>query len=319
MYAMDGRNMRPFSPRIPLFKELFEAQDYIDAVLPHKGEHIDYDFLHWRNNGMPYGVTLSENQARWVRQEVDFLEPWLQVEPNEDYLGRIVVNRTPRYRNPYFPWQALVDTFRDEMVFIGLPEEYRDFCRDFGQVEYAATGSLLEAAQIISASEVFMGNQSSCNAIAEGLKHPMVQETCLEAPDCIFPRENAIHCPDGALSFEACGKSFHHERNLPKAFLDIHVTPPGGWKIEYEGCTAKCYAFDAALETIRFKLREAGKEIPRDLRERVIEDIREKHLPLPQVQAVTKVLELIATLNTQSESTRSGSDHAQTVLASDSH
>ena len=45
-----------------------------------------------------------------------------------------------------------------------------------------------EAARVIKASSFFIGNQSVCNAIANGLHHPSLTEVCPYACDCILPK-----------------------------------------------------------------------------------------------------------------------------------
>ena len=135
----------------------------------------------------------------------DSHEPWLKITP--DPWSPIVINRTTRYQNHFFPWEQLVEAFGSEMLFLGHPQEYQDFCDHYGMIGYLPTIDLFKAAEVIAGSELFIGNQSSCNAIAEGLKHRLIQETDLSTPDCIYPRENAIHCHNGELDFTACGST----------------------------------------------------------------------------------------------------------------
>ena len=131
---------------------------------PRVENQIDYDAVFFRDDGLPFGETLAARQADWLKLSPDFSVRWLDVTP--DRQATIVINRSARYRNPFFPWEELVATFGKDMLFIGLPSEYWDFCLSFGEVEYLHTKNLLEAAQMIAGSELFIGNQSSCNAIS---------------------------------------------------------------------------------------------------------------------------------------------------------
>ena len=70
--------------------------------------------------------------------------------------------------------------------FVGLEEEYEEWTSRYGVLaQYVECEDALEVAQYISESKLFVGNQTSAKAIAEGLKHPRLVETCQEYPDAI--------------------------------------------------------------------------------------------------------------------------------------
>ena len=278
-YAKDGlRAHDPFTAKIPLLAPLLENQDYIEAVRAWGGESIDYDAVFFRDDGLPFGETLAARQADWLKLSPDFFSPWLNVTPHRE--AAIIVNRTTRYQNPFFPWHSLVSTFGNEMLFIGLPHEHEAFCRNHGRIPYLPTRNLLKAAQVIAGSELFIGNQSCCNAICEGLKHNSIQETDLSCPDCIYPRANAIHCHNGALDLTFHGRHFASKDQL---FIRAHLgeTPPGGWQVKIGGQEANSYAFDFALAKITAKLHVAGMEVPENLKELIIEQNSIQHLDHP--------------------------------------
>ncbi len=269
LYCRDGlRPSDPFTARIPLIAPLLLAQDYIEAVLPWDGQEVDHDTCMFRDDGLPFGCTLAERQATWLGMSPDLREPWLKVIP--DKWAPIVVNRTARYRNSFFPWAGLVKVFGSQMAFIGHPHEHKEFCQDFGHIAYLPTTDMLKAAEVIAGSELFIGNQSSCNAIAEGLKHRTIQETDLMSPDCIYPRPNAVHCHDGALDLKFHGKRF---TSKSKFLIRAHLneTPPNGWCVSIDGHSASSYAFDLTVQQISLKLQQHGIRVPTDLREIIIE------------------------------------------------
>lgn len=219
VYGVDRPWTRPnFRNKIALAKSLLEAQNYIDHVGPHNGERIDIDISPFRRNGLITGQTIVERVARYCRVTADISEPWLHVEPDARSKGRIVINQCPRWTSFFFPWKQIVQTFGDDLLFIGLPEEHKEFCDEFGKMPYLRTNDLHDVARLIRGSELFCGNQSCCAAIAEGLHHPKVLAVCQWACDCFFKRDGAMYCIDGSLSFEACGKSFRSEaaRFIPK-------------------------------------------------------------------------------------------------------
>jgi hypothetical protein len=131
-----------------------------------------------------------------------FQAPWLNgIEPDPRGSGRIIINRTTRYQNPLFRWREIVQHYGHRLLFVGTKEEHHTFCGKFGTVQHQPTRDLLEAARLIAASAMFIGNQSACLAIAEGMKHRRLMEVCLTQPDVILPPDaNLFLSADGSLS-----------------------------------------------------------------------------------------------------------------------
>jgi len=146
----------------------------------------------------------------------------------------VVVNRTFRYQNPYFPWGEIVKHYKDAIMFVGLKHEYEAFCERWGNVEFRPCRELLEVAELIAACDLFIGNQSCANACAEGMKKNLIQETSMSLPDCIWRRGNAQHVINGACVLPSAGG--HGELRLESKFKEginpkKHVTPPGMWQM----------------------------------------------------------------------------------------
>lgn len=112
---------------------------------------------------------------------------WIKVEPLK--VASVVINRSIRYHNRRFPWSELVDMYRSDILFLGLPEE----ASQFPNVSYAKTDDLLQAARIIAGSELFIGNQSCLYAIAEAIKVNSILEVYPQMPNCMFRREGLKH------------------------------------------------------------------------------------------------------------------------------
>lgn len=251
--------LKPSGPH-RLLQRLVSSQGYIGKFAVHRGEHIDHDFSTFRKGGIPWGVPLAKLHSDWIKAEVDFSQPWLSVEPSQETKGKILVNRTARYTNRYFPWRSLVEQFHRDMMFIGLPAEWRVFCSSTGRhIPHLRTNDLYDVATAIAGSEVLIANQSSPNAIAEGLKHPLIQEACLNVPDCIFLRDNAHHCFDGNLDVEILGRRFVSEKEAPKQTLPVNVAPPGGWKVKLGERTYGHYCYQALISDL---LRELKHDCP---------------------------------------------------------
>jgi hypothetical protein len=182
----------------------------------------------FRDWGLPYGVTLAQLQARWLGLEPDLSQPWLSIWSEEIIpSNQIVVARSPRYNNPFFPWKALIGTFGKHMHFVGLEAEYTEFCRENGYVPRLPVADLYDVAKAVAGCELFIGNQSSPYAICEGLKHNSILEVSLYSPDCIYRRPNARFCYDGALELEFAGKTLRTPAFTMKARATLNETPPG--------------------------------------------------------------------------------------------
>ena len=188
-------------------RPLLEEQDCIEGVFLHEGEAIDYDFSTFRNGGYKLGNTIVERERRWMGVPIDLSKPWLSVgKETKETKDRIVVNRAERWHGFHFPWCRIVEVFRRDMLFIGLRGEHQAFCKAFGEIEYLETVDLIEAGKAIAGAAFFIGSQSACNAIANGLHKASLLEACPYAPDCFLPRGNAAYCIDGSIELELLGK-----------------------------------------------------------------------------------------------------------------
>ena len=194
-----------------MLKTLLESQDYIDSVEPldTRGTEVDGDAFR-----EPFHTALRErfdeardvNLVTWQAWAHDVdpscqKTPWLTVAPNP--VSRYVFNRTDRYTNPDFAWDAVYESMSAETVFLGSKEEYELFVSAVGDVPYVETGTLLQAAEIIRGSECFVGNQSCLYAIAEGMKHRALLEVWPGNPNCLFERDNVFHGWDRQTTLEA--------------------------------------------------------------------------------------------------------------------
>ena len=89
-----------------------------------------------------------------------------------------------------FNWQMIYKRYHQIAVFIGNLDEYDNFQEECGPIPYVETPSLLDAARLIAGSKLFIGNQSVCKAIAEGLKQNTILESSRKLANCIYPRHN---------------------------------------------------------------------------------------------------------------------------------
>lgn len=119
---------------------------------------------------------------------------WLYV-PQEQKVAKVIVHRSPRYRNHAFEdsWKKIREQYLGEMAFVGLKQEHDDFCERFGHVPHHQTKDYLDLAQVINGCCLYVGNQSSPFWIAEGLKKPLILEAAPFPQNCRFLRPGHIY------------------------------------------------------------------------------------------------------------------------------
>ncbi len=197
--------------RLHILAPLLESQSYVNIAKPHDGEPIhwnagEFRIHHELTRSLAWAHLMHYNGNQSLPPVAPHFQlPWLTgIEPDPRGNGRIIINRTTRYPNRMFRWREIVQHYGTRLLFVGSREEHNIFCGRFGTVPYHPTEDLLEVARLIAASALFIGNQSACFAIAEGMKHRRLLEVCLEQPDVIVARDTALHMsPDGSLDIPA--------------------------------------------------------------------------------------------------------------------
>jgi len=189
-------------------KGFIKSQSYIhDVVLCDRPIDIDYNLNDFRDSFVDWGDgKLTPREEKKLKVErlttlyknnvlVDLPnnfdnQPWLEWSIKKIFYNKsIVVNRTLRYLNPNFPWQLIVENYRNNIIFVGLADEYEKFVLDFGWVQYVKTETLEDLVDVLNGSKLFIGNQSFPHAIAQGLFLRVLQETSTEVPNCMFRRK----------------------------------------------------------------------------------------------------------------------------------
>jgi len=146
-------------------------------------------------------------------------EPWLSVDAYDLHEYPVVIHRSPRYRNPDFPWYEAARRYGNKLLFVGLKHEYEEWIKTFGNVaDFRQVQDALEMARIIARAKLFIGNQSFPMAVALGLNKPIIQETGTFEPDCIFNRPNAQYFCKGEIQWPKFGRRYV-----------IPIPDPNGW------------------------------------------------------------------------------------------
>lgn len=147
------------------------------------GQEIDVDLDLVRRAAINFA---TGHIPRWYfyafLAHADLSKLWLFVEPATGYEDRIVVNRTSRYRNPRINY-CFLDPYKP--VFVGLEDEFEDFCQQVPSAEYVPTSDFLSLAQVVASCRCFVGGQSSAFAVAEGLGVKRLLEVSPLAPNVV--------------------------------------------------------------------------------------------------------------------------------------
>lgn len=187
--------------RFDAIKPLLRAQPYVYGVSwTDEKEMFNYshDLSTFRHDWIAE-ESLLDWQARHLGVTAS-TDPWLQCMRSHISSGRTVVARSMRYRNPGFPWHAIMQKYRN-CIFVGTPEEHKSFTREISSaVEYVPTENLLQLAEVIAGSHLFVGNQSCPFWIAAGLGVNLIQESWPQSPNSQIRRPNARYLIRGHMT-----------------------------------------------------------------------------------------------------------------------
>lgn len=179
LYISDGKGLlaKPMSQKmVEQIIELLKKQPYLKAVLPYNGEPIDYNLDKFREkHGPGSDMHLAKRHLQAFGVKFDLTLPWLEnIEPI--HLKEIIIQNSLRHRDIKLNWHHL-KSYEGKYLFVGQKDEYRKFKRmSHLKIDFHQTNSILELAQIVKGSKLFIGNQSLGFAIAESLKHPRILE-----------------------------------------------------------------------------------------------------------------------------------------------
>jgi hypothetical protein len=169
------------------YKRLLEAQPYITKLMYYsldskewKMFKVDYDLDLFRYQPFNNGYTILECHAMAMKKRFNLENPWLfNIEPL--HVADIVINDTGklRWEGVTVDWEELRG-YEKKAVFVGLDVEHNNFCKNRNyEVSHYKIKDAMHFAQVIAGSKLYLGNQSTGLAIAEGLKHPRVADLYL--------------------------------------------------------------------------------------------------------------------------------------------
>lgn len=171
---------------------LLKFQSFLNEVKIYSEENIDINLDLFRD--LP--ISLNFNSCRWYFHltgvHVDLSAPYLNSTEHKNIKDKIVILRTFRYRNHFINYKFL-NKIDDDIIFIGLKEEFEDLKKDIPKLQHYEPENFFEMSQIIKSSKFFLGNQNPAFAIAESLKVPRLLEC---SPDFTVVQTIGGNCYD---------------------------------------------------------------------------------------------------------------------------
>jgi hypothetical protein len=169
---------------------LLEEQSYIESVEVWRGQPYDISFDETRDRRsipMPAGSIHHWPFFLVPELQCDLSDAWISCAAYETcYEGKIIVNRTERYRNPYMNYFFLKQ-YEKDVVFAGTKKEYELFCSEYDlNIQYLEVDDFYELAAFLNACKLFIGNQSFCWHLADSMKITRILEVCSQFPNT-FP------------------------------------------------------------------------------------------------------------------------------------
>ena len=155
---------------------------------------------HIKHTPLPACHAQHALHSRFIELLPDLSEPWVEAVEDNGFEKTVLIQRTARYNNPYFPWKSVVRHYGTRIALFGNDEEYEAFTKSYGTVRRVRFPDMLSLANAIKGCALFMGNQSFCSVLAEGLKVRRILECCLVVPDCVYvPSDLSQYVFDGSL------------------------------------------------------------------------------------------------------------------------
>jgi hypothetical protein len=145
-------------------------QKYVNDYKIHMGEPYFIDLTAWRHlrnlnhNNWHHNYTMLYN-IDWGKHK------WMDVEYNDKWKNKIVVNTTERRWPIFLDFTLLYHKYKDDLIYISSDiHEYNIFCQKTNlQIEYYNITDFAELCSAIGSCKLFVGNLSAPLSIAHAL------------------------------------------------------------------------------------------------------------------------------------------------------
>jgi hypothetical protein len=173
-------------------EEFMLHQPYIHNFKIHNGEQIDYELeaaaSHLETGFFPRNFSNQHALANGIDTKYNFrqlqIDPWMECRSPIKIPGRpIAVHRNMNYQDgnqaQSKTWQNLCNRgLQDQGVFVGSQEEHAEFERQYGiSIPHYRTENVMQLAQVIQGSEMFITSMGGPSAVALSLGKTMMLET----------------------------------------------------------------------------------------------------------------------------------------------
>ena len=185
-YKRFGDHVFLTETNVDMLLTLLKSQQYIHKVDKFTNQQIDINFNLIREMPINLGPDLIRRYFQFTGIYSDLSTPYLFVEPHKIIKNKVVIIRNTRRKN-YFTNYKFLKKY-ENLLFIGLNDEYEDLKKEVPNLEFYDCKDFLETTQIIKSSKFFLGNLSFGYALAEGLKVPRLLEAGSEFP-LVYPYE----------------------------------------------------------------------------------------------------------------------------------
>lgn len=184
-------------------KRFMQQLDYIDKfeILDQKTTEITHNLDRFRKlfvghpgNYIDVYATSFNLTDEEVKKKLR-TSPWLTTKNIKTFPGKdIIINRTTRWlptklSSKWLEWKN--QGLDQSSIFIGLPEEYQNFKDTIGwNIPFYQCTDMLDMAEVINGSKLFIGNQSAALSLAVGLGKEywveLRQDLPLDRNECNF-------------------------------------------------------------------------------------------------------------------------------------
>ena len=186
---------------IPLLK----SQNYLRNVEIFNDQKIDIDLNFFRDLPINFNI----DSVRWYFHLTgifpDLSKSYVDIEGHRKFKNYIVIMRSLRRQNKKINY-SFINNY-ENLIFIGLKEEFDDLKKSIKKLEYYESKDFLELASIIKNAKLFIGNLSFGYALAEAIKVPRLLES---GPN--FP----LVYPNGSQGYD-----FYFQSHFEKLVKDI--------------------------------------------------------------------------------------------------
>tara|TARA_Y100000768_G_C23985755_1_gene688735 strand:- start:676 stop:1581 length:906 start_codon:yes stop_codon:yes gene_type:complete len=164
-------NDKIFGMLFPLLKN----QTYLNKVEKYSNQNIDINFDLLRS--LPINLLFDNMTYASIITGIkpDISETFIEAPHNKKLKGKIIIQRTFRYRNDLIDYNFL-NKFND-LFFVGTLEEFKDLKNVVKNLNFYDCKDFLDMASVVKSSKFVIANSSITFPLAEGLHVPRLLES----------------------------------------------------------------------------------------------------------------------------------------------